>query len=246
MGSFAQIFGISRNGMYADMLDLDSAANNLANINTNGYKAQRMNFQEMLSQAVLSGAQMVSSQISTQQGAFKNTQNPLDLAISGTGFFAVTTPDGKQAYTRDGDFMVDADDRIVDSEGNALVWDGTLPQAARNIEVTYQGEVFYDDLDDNRQYAGRISLYRFMNPSGLQSLGDNLFLETAASGAVETGRAGAAGFGSIVDYTLEASNVNLTNEFTRIITAQRSFQVTARALQQADQMMAQAIRMRQG
>jgi len=243
--SFAQMFGITRSAMHSDMIEMDSTATNLANINTPGYKASRMDFQELLVQNQLSGTQIVSTQLDMQQGAFKQTTSALNMALSGEGFFAVNQADGRIVYTRNGDFRLDANLQIVDSSGNRLVWSGTIPENAQNLEVSLKGEVFYD-LDGIRRNAGTIDLYRFINPSGLDQIGDNYYRESAASGTVESGRAGQEGFGQTVDFTLEASNVNLSREFTRVITAQRSFQVAIRALTQADQMMSQAISLRQG
>lgn len=241
--TFSQLFGIASSGMNSNMQDLDVVSNNLANINNKGFKAMRANFQELLNEAQLSGTQLVADQRLMSQGSFETTTNPLDLAISGTGFFGVKALDGTTRYTRDGAFRLDGSNQIVDTEGHLVVWDGKIPADATDIEVAQNGAVSVM-IGEERQIVGNIPLYTFTNPAGLSSEGDNLFKETEASGAAQAGTAGTGNYGKTINYTLESSNVDLSTEMTHIVTLQRGFQLTARALQQADDMMSQAIRMR--
>jgi flagellar basal-body rod protein FlgG len=193
------------------------------------------------------GTQISSTQLMMEQGALKNTGRSLDLAISGEGFFAVNLPDGDIAYTRDGEFNVDSVGTIVDKNGNPLIWDGSIPEGAKEVEVDESGVVtVLNDQTGARDEIGRISTYKFINPSGLAQLGNNLWAESDSSGPVQTGTPNAENFGAVINRTLEASNVDLAGQMTRMVLLQRGFQLSARALTQVDQMLAQAIQMRQG
>jgi flagellar basal-body rod protein FlgG len=252
--SITQILHMSRSGMLARLLDLDVVSHNLANVNTIGYKATRSNFQELLNQAQsgpyahgshLGGTGLAATQRFLQQGSLRLTGGPLDLAVSGEGLFAVTLPDGRRAYTRDGQFTLDANRRIVNANGYPLVWQGTIPADALQVQVTPEGQVFALQ-GQNWNQVGTIQLTRFPNPQALESFGENLWIETPVSGAPISGAPAAAGNGKIVPGALEQSNVNLGNEMAQMVTLQRSFQMSLRSFQQTDQMLAQALQMRRG
>jgi flagellar basal-body rod protein FlgG len=245
MTTFSQLFGVSQSSLRLNMLNLDEVSHNLANINTNGFKSQRLDFQELLQNDQLSGSQLVSYQIDMTQGGLKATTKELDVAISGSGFFSIQLPDGTIGYTRDGNFQRDGSGVVVNSAGYPLIWSGSIPADAAGIAVGTDGTVSYKNTTDgNNVIAGTIPLSRFVNPSGLESRGDNIWVESAASGAAETGSPQNDGFGTLADKTLEASNVDLAEQTTNTILLQRSFQVAISALKQTDTMMGQAIRMR--
>lgn len=262
--SFTQMMSISKSGMEMRLQDLDVVSNNMANFNTTGYKQVRSNFQELLNFlatqqtaesangqtatsvdliSIANGVQITSTQTDFLQGAFKTTDSPLDLAISGEGFFGVRTADGETAYTRNGGFLVDAQGTLVDGDGNSVIWDGTLPDGASDVQVDTYGNVSHME-NGERITDGTIALFRFSNSSGLDRLGNNLWKETEYSGAAQEANPGDAGYGIVKSYTLESSNVDLALQFTRMLTLQRGFQLSTRALQQADKMMAQAVQLR--
>ncbi len=241
--SIHQILHISRSGMMSRLLDLDVVSHNLANINTHGFKASRSNFQEMFYQRLYSGVQLRTTQRFMDQGAFKITSRELDLAINGQGFFGVTLPDGRTAYTRDGEFTLDSERRVVNGNGFPLVWDGSIPEDAQEINVQPDGTVLVLQNGVWNQ-VGTIPLARFPNPNGLESYGNNLWLETEVSGAATIGTAANEGFGEIRNHVLEMSNVNIANELTQMILLQRSFSLSQRTFQQTDTMLEQAIQMR--
>jgi flagellar basal-body rod protein FlgG len=264
--SFTQMLEVSKSGLYNRLLDLDVVSNNLANFNTSGFKEVRTNFQELLNKVhseslggagagirnsfldqMSGGTQVISTQLLMEQGALKNTGRSFDLAVSGEGFFAVNLPDGDIGYTRDGEFSVDSSGTVVDKNGNPLVWDGSIPEGAKEVEVDERGIVsILNEVTGGRDEIGRISLYKFTNPSGLAQLGNNLWAESDSSGPVQTGTPKEENFGSIINRTLEASNLDMAGQMTRMVLLQRGFQLSARALTQVDQMLAQAVQMRQG
>ncbi len=245
MSSFTQILNVTRSGMLARMMDLDVASNNLSNVNTVGFKSSRSNFQEMLAARQLSGTQISSTQTMMGQGSLSQTENSLDLAISGEGFFAVSLPDGRTAYTRDGQFFLDGDSQIVNANGFPLVWDGDIPDGAEDIHVNPDGSVMVLQ-DGNWSQAGTIQTNKFPNPLGLLGYGQNLWLASDASGAAQAGTPNSDGYGVIVGKAVERSNVNLAEEMTRLISLQRSFEMSLKTFQQTDQMLDQAIHMRSG
>ncbi len=241
--SFNQIIGIARSGMQSRMLDLDSISNNLANIHTTGYKSSRLNFQEMLNGQVLSGVQPAASQVSHLQGHLETTGSSLDLAVEGAGFFSLKLPDGKTGYTRDGHFMLDGSRKIVNADGVPLVWSGTIPENAEGIKVLTDGSVMIMNGDQWSE-AGRISLTTFPNASGLTNFGGNIFLESDVSGKAKVGAASSTGYGLIHGYSLERSNISLSNEFARMVRTQRAFQTAVSALKKTDEMISLAINIR--
>ena len=243
MSSFTQIMQMARSSILANLSNLDVVSNNLANINTTGYKSSRLNFQELMEQNNKNGVQEKATQSNFTQGSTNYTGNPLDMMISGHGFFAVEMENGDIAYTRDGSFTLDANGTIVDSAGNHLVWDGTMPTEATDIEVNSDGMIkaYVNNLWQN---LGQVQLYDFNNPSGLRIVGDNLRMETPESGTPLEGLPAENGFGTIISESLESSNVDYATELVRMITLQRSFDVSIKNLQQTDTMLGLAINMR--
>jgi flagellar basal-body rod protein FlgG len=241
--SIQQILNISRGSMMSQLLDLDTVSHNLANINTTGFKSSRSNFQEMLNSNMLNGVQIRSTQRFMDQGDLKTTSNPLDLAIQGSGLFAVTLPDGSIGYTRDGEFKMDETHRVVNVNGFPLIWDGQIPEDATQVKIQPDGTVLAYQVSDWNQ-VGTIQLYRFNNPNGLSGYGDNLWQETEVSGTAQVGAPASEGYGKIVSNSLELSNVDISTEITQLITLERSFDMSLRTFQQTDQMLGLAINMR--
>jgi flagellar basal-body rod protein FlgG len=242
--SLFHTLNISRQDILTHMLDLDATSGNLANVNTAGYKAARSNFQEMLDGQVKQGSLLQASQLLTTQGTLRNSENSLDWAIQGEGFFSVTLPDGTLGYTRDGQFTLDAERNLVTASGYPLVWDGAIEEGMTNVSVTAGGVVTATDADGATVEVGNIQLTRFPNPSGLAINGDNILLETDSSGAAEAGDPGAENFGTLGAYRVEQSNVDLAQELTRLITLQRALTMSLKAFQQTDTMITQAINLR--
>lgn len=239
------MLALARSGLLARLFDLDNVSANLANVNTVGFKSNRVNFQEALASALPVGTGASATQRLMGPGSLRATSNPLDLAIEGDGFFAVRLPDGQTAYTRDGQFKRDANNQIVTDGGFRLVWQGQLPANVEDIHVNPDGTVMVQQ-NGTWSPAGQIQLARFPNPSALAGYGQNAYLPTDASGAAQTGNAGANSFGQIRGNALESSNVNLSEEMTRLIALQRAYGMSVRAFQQTDQMIGLAIQMRRG
>lgn len=243
----SSLFGalnISRQDILSRMLDLDVTSNNLANVNTAGYKTSRSNFQELLNQQVKEGVKLGSTQRLTMQGTLRTSESSLDWAIQGDGYFSVTLPDGTLGYTRDGQFSLDVDRNIVTASGYPLVWDGEIAEGMTNISVSANGIVTATDADNQTVEVGTVELTRFPNPSGLTDNGDNILLESDASGAAQTGAPGDENFGTLGSYKVEQSNVSLAGELTRLMTLQRSLSMSLRVFQQTDTMITQAINLR--
>ncbi len=241
--SINQILAVARSGMLTQLLDLDMVSNNLANVSTTAYKSNRSNFQELLTAQNKNGVQLRSTQMLMEQGSLKTSDDDYDMAIDGYGYFSITLPDGRTAYSRDGDFTKDSEGRIVNADGYPLVWDGAIPEDATDVHVNSDGSVMVMQNNEWTQ-VGTVQITTFDNPNGLQIYGNNLFLETALSGAAQTGAANTEGFGTIIGNALESSNVNIADEITQMITLQRSYQMSVRAFQTTDTMIQQAIRMR--
>jgi flagellar basal-body rod protein FlgG len=249
--TITQILHISRSGMLGRLTNLDTVGNNLANVNTIGYKTTRLNFQETLTRAVLGGVATETTQrLNTTEGSFKTTQDPLNMVIDGEGYFSVRLADGTTAYTRDGNFHRDASGQIVNDAGDRLIWTGTLPATLDDIQVTPDGNGTVRVKQGNAwNTVGRINLTRFPNPDGLTGIGDNLWQQSAISGAAQTGVAGSAAagggqFGKILGNLLENSNVNVAEEMSQMILLQRAYSFSVRAFQQTDQMFGLANQMR--
>jgi len=244
-------------GMTAQEMNIDNIAHNLANANTTGFKARRAQFQDLLYQSVVqpgtaAGQQTVvptglqiglgtrpsSNEIVFTQGAFVQTDNPLDMVIQGKGFFQVRRPSGELAYSRAGNFHLDKDGGIVTVDGNALEPQITIPADAQAISIAQDGTVSYTQPNQTAaQQAGQIQLANFQNPAGLNSLGGNLYSPTDASGDAITGvPGGAEGMGTVLQGSTETSNVSIVEEFINMIQAQRGYEANSKVVKAADEM----------
>ncbi len=244
-------------GMQAQQTNVDVIANNLANVNTNGFKGSRVDFQDLLYTMVQApgtgeaggtviptgtqlghGVKVSAIYKSFSQGDFVNTENPLDLVIEGDGFFQITMPDGTTAYTRDGSFKLDKDGNIVTSDGLALEPSISIPQDAERVTIAMDGAVqVLLPGQTTYQTVGNIELARFVNPAGLKAIGRNLFVETEASGSAMTGTPGEDNFGAIREGFLESSNVKVVDEMVNMIVAQRAYEMNSKAVQTSDEML---------
>jgi len=250
-------FSTAATGMDAQQTMVDSIANNLANINTNGFKRSNVNFQDLLYLKIReagrevasgitapagleigSGVRMASTNKIFTVGELQNTGNDYDLAIQGDGFFQVTLPNGELRYTRDGAFMKDANGQLVTASGYVVSPGITVPQEATTVDVAPDGTVSVQTPGGN-QVVGTIELYRFQNAAGLSSEGGNLYRETEASGAAIAGTAGENGYGSILSKYLEKSNVQMVSELVNLITAQRGYEINSRCIRIGDNMLRQ-------
>lgn len=245
-------------GMKAQTLNIDVISNNLANVNTSGYKKSRADFQDLLYETLRPagvdsaagnqvptgiqlghGSRPVATVKLFQQGDFQQTKNELDLAIEGDGFFQIEQPNGDIAYTRSGAFKLDSDGQIVTSDGYSLATAITIPTDALSVSVGTDGTVSYllageaEPVDTGTP----IELAKFANPAGLQNIGRNLFLATSASGPATIGTAGESGYGTIAQGFLEMSNVSVVDEMVTMITAQRAYEINSKAIQTADDML---------
>jgi flagellar basal-body rod protein FlgG len=250
--------------MAAQQTNIDVIANNLANVNTTGYKASRGDFQDLLYQTTQAagtvageGAQLPTGiqiglgtrcaaiQKMFSMGDLKQTGNALDLAIEGDGFFCLMTPDGTTAYTRDGTFKLDGSGRIVNSDGYALDPELSIPTESESISVGRDGTVSVTlPGQAEPQQIGQLQLARFLNPGGLASGGHNSFFATAASGDALLGTGGASGFGGVTQGFVEMSNVRIIDEMVNLIVAQRAYEVNSKAIQASDEMLQMANNLR--
>ncbi len=247
-------------GMTAQQMNVDNIANNLANASTVGFKARRAQFQDLLYQnfvqpGAAAGAQTVvpsglqiglgtrtaSNEISFAQGDFSSTNNPLDMVIQGRGFFQVRRADGSLAYTRAGQFQLNKDGQVVTANGDTLEPAITLPAQAQAITVATDGTVSYTQPGQTAaQQAGQISLANFANPAGLNSIGQNLFTPTDASGDATVGLPGGQeGNGTLLQGYIEGSNVSVVEEFINLIVSQRAYEANSKVVKAADDMYAQ-------
>jgi flagellar basal-body rod protein FlgG len=243
--------------MQAQALNLDVISNNLANVNTSGFKKSRAEFQDLLYETLLPAGMSSSKDTEVpagiqlghgtrpstvlkifSQGNMENTQNELDLAIEGDGFFQITLPNGETAYTRDGAFKLDSDGRIVNSDGFTMEPEIAIPSDAMSISVGLDGTVSVLQAGESTpSEIGTIELARFINPAGLISMGKNLFIPSEASGNEMTGTAGEDGMGTLAQGFLEMSNVSVVDEMVNMITAQRAYESNSKAIQAADDML---------
>ncbi|MCO5296658.1 MAG: flagellar basal-body rod protein FlgG [Fimbriimonadaceae bacterium] len=244
-------------GMIAQQTNLDTIANNLANVNTTAYKQQRAEFQDMMYQTLAApgaptganssqpvglqiglGSMFSASATNFDQGSLQSTGNPYDIGISGEGFFQVQMPDGTTAYTRDGSFKTDANGLLVTSEGYAVEPNITVPAGVTNFTVSPGGIVSVTAPGQNEpQELGQITLAKFVNPAGLQRLGQNLYAQTGASGDPQVVNPGEEGSGQLMGGVLEGSNVQIVEEMVRMILAQRAYEINSKAIQTADDML---------
>jgi flagellar basal-body rod protein FlgG len=242
--SLYHTLNISCQDMLNRMMDLDTIANNLANVNTVGFRGSRMNFQELLSEQKLEGNTLINTQVSNNQGVITRTDNPLDWAIQGNGFFVVKLPNGEFGYTRDGMFQLDSKRQLVNSSGYLLKWDGQIPKEATSISIENSGEVIASLSDGTLKSIGKVQLASFANPTALINAGNNVWIPSEASGKAQMASPGTSGCGIILSGAYEMSNINLADEMTHLIQVQRDFQVTSKVFQQTDTMISEAIHIR--
>jgi flagellar basal-body rod protein FlgG len=249
---------IAGTGMQAQQTNVEVISNNIANMTTTGFKRQRPEFQDMIYQnlrrvgsnssdtgtIVPSGAQ-VGLGVKTaaiyrinEQGNLQQTSNTLDMAIQGNGYFQVTLPDGETAYTRDGTFGLSADGTVVTADGYTVQPGLTIPPAATSVTVNTSGQLQVTLQGQTAPTTvGQFQLATFANDAGLAAQGDNLMLQTAASGAPVTGNPATTGFGTMMQGFIETSNVNVVTEITNLITAQRAYEMNSQVITAADNMM---------
>ncbi|MBQ5780511.1 MAG: flagellar basal-body rod protein FlgG [Spirochaetaceae bacterium] len=249
-------------GMNGQQQSIDTISNNLSNVNTTGYKKQRVEFEDLIYQTVKAagtpatvdtvtpvgiqmgtGTKVASTQRMFDQGNLQTTGNFTDVAISGEGFFRVQQYDGSFAYTRDGSFKVDSEGQLVTSNGLRVFPEIIMPDGYQleTIAVSVDGRVTVKvNGSDEPLEVGQLELYRFANPVGLQAEGDNLYTETLASGDAIAGLPGFEGLGTLRHKFLEMSNVSVVNEMVQMIVAQRAYEISSKAIQTSDTMLATA------
>ncbi|HXS28080.1 MAG TPA: flagellar basal-body rod protein FlgG [Steroidobacteraceae bacterium] len=247
----------AKTGLDAQQTQMTVTANNLANVNTDGFKKSRAIFDDLLYQNVTqvgaatsqntqspsglqlgTGVRVVATEPSFTQGSLDNTGNALDLAIQGRGFFQVLRPDGTLGYTRDGSFQVNAQGQLVNATGYAVQPAITIPNGAQSVTIGSDGTVSAQIAGQSQpSQIGTIQLVDFINPAGLQSVGGNLLVESASSGPAQTGNPGLNGLGTIVQGSLESSNVNVVEELVNMIETQRAYEMNSKAVETTDQML---------
>jgi flagellar basal-body rod protein FlgG len=247
----------AKTGLDAQQTQMTVTANNLANVNTDGFKKSRAVFEDTLYQnvkqvggatsqntlspsgvALGTGVHIVATEKSYTQGSLNNTGNSLDLAIQGQGFFQVLLPDGTLGYTRDGSLQVNAQGQVVTANGYAIQPAITIPTGAQSITVGSDGVVSVQLAGAaTPTTVGTLQLANFINPAGLQDSGGNVAIESASSGAAQTGNPGLSGMGTIVQGSVESSNVNVVEELVNMIETQRAYEMNSKAIETTDQMM---------
>jgi flagellar basal-body rod protein FlgG len=255
-------------GMYAQQLNIEVISNNIANINTTGFKKNKAEFQDLMYQEVQinplsSSAPGISENTSTEiqigngvkpgstqkifkQGDIVATNNQFDLAVQGEGFFQVRKADGTFAYTRDGSFKVNQEGRLITSSGYVLDPEITLDEETLGLSVGRDGSVEIQEVGGGSVVLGNIELVRFMNPGGLTAIGDNLYVETSASGTPMIGIPGTSGFGEVIQGYLESSNVDIVEEMISMITAQRAYEINSKTVKTVEEMMTLANNLKRG
>lgn len=248
---------VSKTGLEAQQTRLATISNNLANVNTTGFKRDRVIFEDLVYQNVRqaggqtsqdtqlpsglmlgTGVRTVATQKMQTQGNILQTGNKLDLAIQGRGFFQILKPNGQLAYTRAGDFQVNSSGQLVTANGYLVQPQITIPPNARSITIGSDGTVSVTVPGTaTPQQLGQLQLADFINPTGLEPIGDNLFLETSASGAPVVGTPSQDNMGSLDQGALEGSNVNVVEEMVNMIETQRAYEMNSKAIQTADQML---------
>jgi len=247
---------IAKTGLDAQQTRMSVISNNLANVNTTGFKRDRANFEDMLYQKLRqpgaqnttteqaptglmlgTGVRIVSTEKTHVQGSLVSTKNALDLAIQGEGFFQIAMPDGTLAYTRDGSFKLSATGQLVTANGALLQPPVTIPANVASISIGQDGTVSVENATGGTQNIGQIQTARFVNPAGLQAVGQNLLKETPASGAATVGAPGQTGAGQLMQGALEASNVNVVEEMVNMIETQRAYEINSKAISAVDGML---------
>jgi len=248
---------VAKTGLAAQDTNLTTISNNLANVSTTGFKSDRAEFQDLLYQIkrqpgaqstqdsqlpsglqLGTGVRIVGTQKNFTAGSLQTTEQPLDLAVDGRGFFQILQPDGTTSYTRDGTFHLDSNGQVVNASGFALEPAIVIPNNAQTFTVGRDGTVSITvPGNPANQVIGNLQTADFINPAGLQAVGNNLFLETAASGAPQVGTPGLNGFGTTLQNTLETSNVSTVEEMVNMITTQRAYEMNSKVISTADQML---------
>ncbi|MHC8321690.1 flagellar basal-body rod protein FlgG [Pseudomonas sp. GB2N2] len=248
---------VAKTGLSAQDTNLTTISNNLANVSTTGFKRDRAEFQDLLYQIkrqpgaqstqdselpsglqLGTGVRIVGTQKNFNAGSLQTTEQPLDLAVDGRGFFQILQPDGTTSYTRDGTFHLDSNGQVVNASGFALEPAIVIPNDAQTFTVGRDGTVSITITGNPAsQVIGNLQTADFINPAGLQAVGNNLFLETAASGAPQVGTPGLNGFGTTLQNTLETSNVSTVEEMVNMITTQRAYEMNSKVISTADQML---------
>ena len=247
---------IAKTGLDAQQTRMSVISNNLANVNTTGFKRDRASFEDMLYQKLRqpgaqntvdaqaptglmlgTGVRIVATEKTHVQGSLVSTKNALDVAIQGEGFFQIAQPDGSMAYTRDGSFKLSSTGQLVTSNGALLQPPIVIPPNVASISVGQDGTVSVENANGGSQNIGQIQVARFVNPAGLQSMGQNLLKETPASGTVQLGAPGQTGAGHLMQGALEASNVNVVEEMVNMIETQRAYEINSKAISAADGML---------
>ncbi len=248
-------------GMMAQEQNVQVISNNVANLRTTGFKRQRAEFQDLLyvnlrrvgsitsEQGTMvptgmqmgTGVRVGATPRVHSQGSTVPTEKQYDLAIKGEGYFQIKLPDGRTAYTRDGTFNLDANGTLVTKDGFQVEPGITIPSTARSISINAAGTVSVSNDQGQNQDVGQIQLAKFINKSGLESIGDNLFVETPASGAAQIANPNVDGNGSLLQGYVEESNVNAVTEIADLIAAQRAYEMNARVIKSADEMLANSV-----
>ena len=248
---------IAKTGLDAQQTNIDVISNNLANVSTNGFKRSRPVFEDLLYQTLRqpgaqssqqtqlpsgmqlgTGVRPVATEKIFTQGNLQQTGNSLDVAINGKGFFQILMPDGTTSYTRDGSFQVDSQGQLVTSSGYAVQPAITIPSDALSVTIAKDGTVSVTQTGSTSPtQVGSLQLAGFINPAGLQNIGENLFQETAASGTPSANTPGTNGLGVLNQNYVETSNVNVVEELVNMIQAQRAYEINSKAITTSDQML---------
>jgi len=252
----------SASGLYAQQLNVEVISNNIANVNTTGFKKNKAEFQDLMYQQVSinplssttpgtkdatsstiqvgNGVAPSSSLKIFAQGDITATNNQFDLAIQGDGLFQVKKTDGTYAYTRDGSFQVNAEGKVVTASGYELDPAITMDQSVQSVTIGKDGQVTGNTVGGGSESLGHLELVRFMNPAGLNAIGNNMYVETPASGSPMVGNPGANGYGEINQGYLESSNVDIVEEMISMITAQRAYEINSKTVKTVEEMMTMA------
>jgi flagellar basal-body rod protein FlgG len=252
-----QALWIAKTGLDAQQARMEVVSNNIANVNTTGFKRERAVFEDLLYQNISqvganstqdtqlpsgfslgTGVRVVATEKLHTQGKLVNTGNTFDLAVQGKGFFQVLMPDGSLAYTRDGSFQVNQDGQLVTASGYQVQPAISVPEGTLSVTIGSDGTVSALLPGSNAAtQIGSLQLSNFINPAGLQAIGQNLLLESGASGAPQTGTPGLNGLGTLTQGSVESSNVNIAEELVNMIETQRAYEMNSKAIQSADQML---------
>ena len=246
----------AKTGLDAQNTQMAIIANNLANANTTGYKSQRAAFQDLMYQNIRqvgaqstqntqystgltlgTGVRIVATETNYTQGSVTTTNGALDVAVNGRGFLQITMPDGTLAYTRDGSLTLDSQGNVVTASGYPLQPAVTVPAGTQSVTIGNDGVVTAVSASNKATQIGQIQLADFVNEQGLQPIGNNLAIESAASGTPQTGTPGANGLGTVQEGSLETSNVNTVTELVNMIECQRAYEMNSKAITTADQML---------